>query len=115
VRLPKSLPKASGLISKEYYFGDGEADLMRLIAVYLEQGQQRGVPLARAFATMYLGEHTARQGFAEWYALFMLRDRLIAWEYGTRPGNNWFAQGRSFRDYAEPFAVSWRLVVPDTE
>ena len=60
--------QVSGLFDlMEYYFGDGEADLMR----------------------------------------------LIAWEYGTRPGNNWFRQGQSFRDYGEPFTVSWRLVVPD--
>ena len=44
----------------------------------------------------------------------MLRDRLIVWEYGTRPGNNWFAPGQSFRDYAEPLTQSWRLVVADS-
>jgi hypothetical protein len=90
----------------EYYFGDGDADLMRLIAIYLEQNQQHGVDLARAFASAYLTQKPARQGFAERYALYMLRDRLIAWEYGTRPGNNWFRQGQSFRDYAEPFTLS---------
>jgi hygromycin-B 7''-O-kinase len=106
--------RVSGLFDlMEYYFGDGEADLMRLIAVYLEQGQQHGVRLAHAFATTYLTQKPARAGFAERYAFFMLRDRLIAWEYGTRPGNNWFAHCQSFRDYAEPFTVSWRLVVPD--
>ena len=51
---------------------------------------------------------------AERYALFMLRDCLIAWEYGTRPGNNWFAPGQSFREYAEPFTVSWRFVLPES-
>jgi hygromycin-B 7''-O-kinase len=107
--------QVSGLFDlMEYYFGDGEADLTRLIAVYLEQGQQHGVRLAHAFASTYLRQKPAREGFAERYALFMLRDRLIAWEYGTRPGNNWFAQGLSFRDYAEPFALSWRLVVPES-
>jgi aminoglycoside phosphotransferase (APT) family kinase protein len=108
--------RVSGLFDlMEYYFGDGEADLMRLIAVYLEQGQQHGVQLAHAFATTYLTQKPAREGFAERYALYMLRDRLIAWEYGTRPGNNWFAESQSFRDYSEPFTVSWRLVVPDAD
>nr|AAK40229.1 hypothetical protein [uncultured bacterium] len=107
--------RVSGLFDlMEYYFGNGEADLMRLIAIYLEQGQQHGVRLAQAFASTYLSQIPAREGFRERYGLFMLRDRLIAWEYGTRPGNNWFAQAQSFRDYAEPFTVSWRLVVPDT-
>ena len=107
--------RISGLFDlMEYYFGDGEADLVRLIAIYLAQGQQHAIRLARAFASAYLTRKPARDGFAERYVLFMLRDRLIAWEYGTRPGNNWFAQGQSFRDYAEPFIRSWRLVVPET-
>jgi hypothetical protein len=106
--------QVSGLFDlMEYYFGDGEADLMRLIAIYLEQNQTHGVQLARAFASAYLTQKPARPGFAERYALYMLRDRLIVWEYGTRPGNDWFRQGPSFRDYAEPFTLSWRLVVPD--
>jgi hygromycin-B 7''-O-kinase len=103
--------QVSGLFDfMEYYFGDGEADLMRLIAIYLEQGQQQGVQLAQAFASSYLSQKPVRAGFAERYALYMLRDRLIIWEYGTRPGNNWFAQGQSFRSYAEPFTRSWRLL-----
>lgn len=57
-------------------------------------------------------QRSARPGFPQRYALFMLRDRLIVWEYGTRPGNDWFPSNQSFRDYAEPFTTSWRLVVP---
>jgi hypothetical protein len=30
-------------------------------------------------------------------------------------GINWFAESQSFRDYAEPFTVSWRHVVPDAD
>lgn len=105
--------QVSGLFDlMEYYFGDGEADLMRLIAIYLGQAQQRGEGLARAFASSYLKQRPARAGFAERYALYMLRDRLIVWEYGTRHGTNWFAPGQSFRDYVEPFTQSWRRVVP---
>ncbi|MFN8487978.1 MAG: aminoglycoside phosphotransferase family protein [Caldilineaceae bacterium] len=107
--------RVSGLFDlMEYYFGNGEADLVRLIAVYLEERKPHGVRFAQAFARAYLAQKPAQAGFAERYALFMLRDRLIVWEYGTRPGNNWFAQGQSFRDYAEPLTESWRLVVPDS-
>lgn len=106
--------RVSGLFDlMEYYFGDGEADLPRLIAIYLGKGQPLGMQLAQAFATTYLAQRPARKGFAERYALYMLRDRLIVWEYGSRPGNNWFAAGQSFRDYAEPFSLSWRQIVPD--
>lgn len=106
--------QVSGLFDlMEYYFGDGEADLMRLISVYLEQRQPHGMQLAHRFTSTYLRKRPARDGFAQRYTLYMLRDRLIAWEYGTRPGNNWFAKGQSFRTYAEPFTQSWRFVVPD--
>jgi hygromycin-B 7''-O-kinase len=106
--------QVSGLFDlMEYYFGDGEADLMRLIAIYLEQAKPRGLQLAHAFASTYLNQKPPREGFRERYALYMLRDRLIVWEYGTRPENNWFAPGQSFRDYAEPFTQSWHLIVPN--
>lgn len=105
--------QVSGLFDlMEYYFGDGEADLMRLIAVYLEQGEPYGLRLAQAFVSAYLSQKPARPGFPERYALYMLRDRLIVWEYGTRPGHNWFAPGRSFRDYAEPFVLSGSQIMP---
>ncbi len=97
----------------EYYFGDGEADMMRLMASYLDWGQHRDMRLAHAFGTAYLEARPARPGFAERYALFMLRDRLITWEYGTRPGHDWFPEGWSFRDYAERYMLSYRLFEPD--
>jgi hygromycin-B 7''-O-kinase len=96
----------------EYYFGDGEADLMRMIAIYLDKDPQNGAQLAQAFGTAYLAARPAREGFAERYKLYMLRDRAIAWEYGTRPENNWFPNSRSFRDYAEPYTATCRLFVP---
>jgi aminoglycoside phosphotransferase (APT) family kinase protein len=90
----------------EYYFGDGEADLMRLIATYLD-GDQHGERLAQAFVTAYLDRRPARWGFAERYTLYMVRDRLIVWEYGTRPDHHWFPEGQSFRDYAERYTASY--------
>lgn len=96
----------------EYYFGDGEADLMRLIAIYLDRGQPHDRRLAHAFGTAYLDRRPARPGFAERYTLYMVRDRLICWEYGTRPGNDWFPKGLSFRDYAERYTMSYRLFAP---
>lgn len=90
----------------EYYFGDGEADLMRLIAIYLDREAQDGWQLAQRFGKTYLARRPTRPGFAERYALYMLRDRLIVWEYGTRPANQWFPAGQSFQDYAERYVLS---------
>jgi len=94
----------------EYYFGDGEADLMRLTAIYLDRGDALATELARAFGTAYLEARPPRPGFAERYALYMLRDRAIVWEYGTRPGIDWFPGVRSFREYAERYTVEHRLL-----
>lgn len=94
----------------EYYFGDGEADLVRLMAVHLDAEQPHGARLAHAFGAAYLESRPARPGFAERFKLYMLRDRLIVWEYGTRPGTGWFPEGRSFRDYAERYLAGHRLL-----
>lgn len=90
----------------EYYFGDGEADLMRLTALYLNIDPDAGDQLVKAFHEAYLAQKPVRSGFAERYALYMLRDRLIVWEYGTRPDSGWFTVGQSFREYAEPYLNS---------
>ena len=99
----------------EYYFGDGEADLMRLIAIYLDKEPQDGARLAQAFATAYLAARPPRDGLQNFYArytLYMLRDRAIVWEYGNRPENNWFPTLPSFRAYAEPYMATCRLFAP---
>lgn len=94
----------------EYYFGDGEADLMRLIAIYLDKEAQDGWQLAQTFGRSYLDRRPARPGLAARCALYMLRDRLIVWEYGTRPANHWFPAGQSFHDYAERYLLSCRYL-----
>lgn len=96
----------------EYYFGDGEADLMRMVSIYLDRDPQDGARLAQAFGRAYLAAKPARGGFVARYRLYMLRDRAIVWEYGTRPENNWFPHLRSFRAYAEPYTATCRLFAP---
>jgi hygromycin-B 7''-O-kinase len=64
----------------EGFFGDGEMDLVRSMAGYLDEDPQ----LARAFLTAYVERMPARPGFAERFGVYMLRDRLIIWEYVQR-------------------------------
>lgn len=105
--------RVSGLFDlMEYYFGNGEADLMRLTAVYLAEGGTLGARLARAFITAYLEQRPASADFEERFELFMLRDRLIVWQYGTRPEVKWFSKGETFRHYAEPYLKSHSLLGP---
>ena len=64
----------------EGFFGDGEMDLVRPVAGYLEEDPQ----LAQAFLMAYVERMPVRPGFAERFAVYMLRDRLIIWEYVQR-------------------------------
>jgi len=62
------------------YFGDGEADLSRVLAEYFDESPH----LAVAFARTYLDLRPPRPGFTERFAVFMLLDRMILWEYVVR-------------------------------
>lgn len=80
----------------ESHFGDGEADLPRQVAGYLDVDSA----LARAFAGAYLERRPPRPGFAARFALSMLRDRLLLWEYFHRPGQRWTDELTTLRDWA---------------
>ena len=62
------------------YFGDGEADLSRVIAEYFDDSPH----IAAAFARTYLNLRPPRPGFTPRFAVFMLLDRIILWEYFVR-------------------------------
>lgn len=79
----------------EAYFVDGEADLSRLFAVYLEEDRQ----LARAFLQGYLRQTTPQPGFARRFPVYMLLDRAIVWGFGQRVAG-WWDGHRTFRDWA---------------
>lgn len=76
----------------EPYFGDGEADLSRSVAVYASDDPD----LARAFVQAYVEQASAngrplRRGFSERFPIYMLLDRLIIWQFGQRHGVWWDA------------------------
>jgi len=80
----------------EAFAGDGEADLVRSTAGYLDYAPA----LARAFVDAYFDRLPQRPGFAARYALYMLRDRLIYWEYFHRPGQRWKHEQTTLPDWA---------------
>lgn len=96
--------RISGLFDlMEPYFGDGEADLCRSVAVYAEED----VELARAFVRAYVAGarrygRPLRPGFAARFPIYMLLDRLIIWQYGQRHGV-WWERSLTLREWAEPY------------
>ena len=64
----------------EGFFGNGEMDLARPVAGYLEKDPL----LAQTFLATYLDRAPARPGLRERFAVYLLRDRLIVWEYFQR-------------------------------
>ena len=92
----------------EASFGDGEMDLSRQVARYLDED----VELAREFARAYLGHRAPRPGFAERFPVYMLRDRLIIWEYFQRPGiKPWWDPELTLKGWAEPYTASYAAVM----
>ncbi len=91
--------KVGGIFdSAEAYAGDGEYDLARSACTYGMEGRA----LLAAFVGGYAAKRPPRRGFEERFALYLLHDRLIIWEYGQR-NNVWFQAGTSFNEWAQPF------------
>jgi aminoglycoside phosphotransferase (APT) family kinase protein len=88
----------------EAHFGDAEADLPRPIALYLEAGR---LYLAREFPARYRGTRPAPSDAAAQFKLYMLRDRLIIWEYLRRPENKW-REYRTLRQWASRYTDVYR-------
>lgn len=80
----------------EAHFGDGEADLSRQIAEYLNEDPL----LAGEFFKAYREYKSLRPGFAKRFPIYMLLDRAILWEFFQRQGWRWWPEAWTFRDWA---------------
>ncbi len=89
------------------HFGDGEADLSRQYAVYLQEDHQ----LARAFLQGYLSQTTPRPGFTKRFPVYMLLDRAIIWEFVQRHDPRSWDGAQTFRDWAGQY-MSLETVLP---
>lgn len=80
-------------------FGDGEAELSRSIAIYLDED----VELAYDFLEGYIRNKQLRPGFAERFPIYMLDERLMTWEFHQKIGEiNWKREW-TFRDWASRY------------
>jgi len=80
----------------EAHFGDGEADLSRQYAVYLDEDPRLG----HAFLQGYLSEVTPRPGFSQRFPVYMLLDRAIIWEFVQRHEPTAWNKSQTFSEWA---------------
>ncbi len=79
-------------------FGDGEEDIVRSAAALAGSDLER----SREFVAGYRKQRALRPGARERFRIYMLKDRLLHWEYGQR-NKVWFSEGTRLRDFAEYF------------
>jgi hygromycin-B 7''-O-kinase len=92
----------SGLFDlMEGHFGDGEADLSRIAAIYIDDDLQ----LAQEFISAYVSQRPPRPGFAERFPLYMLLDRLIIWSFCQRNGLLSWNEQWTFREWASHYVL----------
>jgi hygromycin-B 7''-O-kinase len=92
--------EVSGLFDlMEMHFGDGEADLSRPVAEYLDSEPESAGEFVRAYADA----KPLRPGFARRFPIYMLHDRLIIWEYAQRTGAHWWPEQFTFREWVERY------------
>ena len=80
------------------WVGDGEQDLSRTTAVFADEDPD----LACAFLAAYARHRPLRPGYAERFALYMLYERTLIWQFGQRHGV-WWDPDLTLREWAAPY------------
>lgn len=87
----------------EGYFGDGEADLSRILSAY-KIGEPSAEERVYAFLNAYCrtrGKQAVRPGFMKRFAIYLMMDQMIGWSYGRQLG--WFDDFADFRTNCERY------------
>jgi hygromycin-B 7''-O-kinase len=87
----------------EGYFGDGEEDLVRCIALFARGDRAR----VRRFTGAYRAVWPLRPGFEDRYRIYQLVDCLVIWQFGQKNAL-WFPPELSLRAFAEPLVEGLR-------
>lgn len=85
------------------YFGDGIADLPRMIALYLDNGEER---LAKKFITAYFNASEAKEAFLERFRVHMLHQRVLDWGCAKAINNVTWDKDLSFSQWAQRYTES---------
>lgn len=87
----------------EGYFGDGEADLSRILSEY-KIGEPSAEERVHAFLEAYCrtqGKQAARPGFMKRFTIYLMMDQMILWAGGRQLG--WFDAFANFRSHCEQY------------
>lgn len=90
--------------------GDGESDLCRQTAMFLEEDPAP----ARAFLAAYLARRPPRPHLAARLAVYLLAERTIVWVYGqAHPELEWWDRNLTLRAWAEPYLQSAETILAE--
>jgi hygromycin-B 7''-O-kinase len=89
----------------EAFFGDGELDLVRQIADYIDRGED---VLAKSFLDGFLLEAPLRPGALRRLGVYLIHDRMIIWDYFHQPeiAGEWWYGEIAVRDWLEGYLAS---------
>ncbi len=85
----------------EAHFSDGEADLSRMAALYIDEDQQ----LAYEFIQAYVNKKPPRPGFSRRFQVYMLLDRLVIWSFCHKNGLASWSKQWTFRDWVSQYVL----------
>ncbi|WP_309274119.1 phosphotransferase [Paenibacillus sp.] len=85
------------------YFGDGIADLPRIVAMYLDEGKEE---LAKLFIRSYFHCTEEKDGFVERFRIHMLHQRILDWGCAKATHDVTWDQELSFSCWAEKYTES---------
>jgi hygromycin-B 7''-O-kinase len=103
--------KVSGVFDlMEALIGDGELDLVRQLATYVEA---KVLHCAKTFLDGYQKHESVRPYAEKRLALYMVYDRMVVWEYFHRPNNisQWPYEKQSFQEWISPYISSLEMLL----
>ena len=94
----------------EALFGDGELDLARQLAAYMEEPD---LALATSFLAGYQRDVALRPGAAERLRVYQLYDRLVLWDYFHRPElvAQWWYGTETLQNWVESYLAKLQQLV----
>ncbi|OPA78709.1 phosphotransferase [Paenibacillus selenitireducens] len=82
------------------YFGDGIADLPRIVSMYLDHGEEE---LAKQFITVYFNCSKAKEAFLERFRIHMLHQRVLDWGCAKAINNVTWDKNLHFSQWVERY------------